>query len=91
MGSSAVSGVSYAMVDHACRHCGGRVLQSGQFFRCSVCASGSIGSPSDMCGCGILPTARLGRARMKCGPNPNKSAQSPAEIVILLDDDRMAV
>lgn len=89
-GSPAASGVSYSLVNHACRHCGGRVLQAGEFYRCSVCAAGSIGSPKEMCGCGVLPNAKLGRSQMRCGINPNKSVQSPAEIVILLDD-RVAV
>lgn len=45
-----------------------------------------MGSPSGICGCGILPGYRTGMKRFACGPNPDRGPASPSEIVILFGD-----
>lgn len=49
---------AWSMVDHACQHCGGRVLQRGEVYRCGTCGVESRGAPNGICGCGILPGLR---------------------------------
>lgn len=75
-------GQAYSLAPHACRHCGGRVLQSGDMFRCGGCGAVAMGSPSGICGCGLLRSRGSNHAGFRCVANPARSPQSPAEIVI---------
>ena len=78
-------GMGYSLVDHACRHCGGRIVQGGDTFRCSTCGATTCGRPDEVCGCGILPKLNS-PTRFRCGPNPRKCEEFPSEIVILFGD-----
>ncbi len=81
----------FAMTDHACRICAGRVLRlegvligGKPIFRCSVCSVQGLAAESSICACGLKP-AELASGRptgFKCVANPNKSAAAPADIVI---------
>ena len=75
-----MSGSAFSLTDHACRHCGGRVLQSGDQFRCGTCAAVGMAAPASVCGCGAFPGVKGGGYR--CEANPARSPASPAEIVI---------
>jgi hypothetical protein len=75
----------WAMTDHACRHCLGRILRSGTTFRCSVCEVEGRGEAESICGCGIKVAGRSGtQADMgfRCAPNPKRSPTSPAVTII---------
>jgi hypothetical protein len=70
---------------HACRHCGGRVIQSGVHFICATCESQCAHNPRGICGCGMFPSARpKGRASglFTCIANPTRGPSSPAAIVV---------
>lgn len=70
---------------HACRHCGGRVLQQGIFFMCATCETRCTHLPSGVCGCGMLPGARpkgSPEGPFTCVANPSKGPSSPAAIVV---------
>lgn len=73
-------GSAFSLTDHACKHCGGRILQAGDQFRCANCAVIGMGTVTTVCGCGAFPNVRGGGYR--CGKNPAKTAENPAEIVI---------
>lgn len=84
---------AWAIEPHACRHCGGRILRRGNLFRCAGCGIEARDRVSAICGCGLYPAARRGRASsgpFRCGPNPSRGPQSPAEIVILCGGDPAA-
>jgi len=68
-------------VDHACRFCGGRIASKAGQFLCFVCGAATGGAVKGICGCGLVGAA--GRHPFVCAPNPQKSAASPAEIVIV--------
>ena len=89
-GLPASDATAYLLTGHACRHCGGRVLQANDTFRCSGCGVIAIQAPDSICGCGILTGPRAGAARFRCGPNPTKSEASPSEVVILFGDRAVA-
>jgi hypothetical protein len=77
---------TWALVDHACRFCGSRVLADGDDFRCSSCGAHCRGTPSGICGCGLnLPVKQPVDAAplYRCEANPNRGAGSPLEVVIL--------
>lgn len=81
----------WTLVDHACRTCFGRVVEADGLFRCTGCGAQASGSPESICGCGVLPgpmAKRVGDAgaRFRCGPNPRRGPDSPAEIVVLFGD-----
>jgi hypothetical protein len=86
-----LSDVVWSLADHACRFCLGRVLRHKNTFRCSDCGvscqGGEDGIPKEICGCGMKVDAirqRTGTTDVfRCGPNPHRSHNSPAEIVIL--------
>ena len=84
--ASSTGGTSFQLVPHACKYCGGRVLRSGDTFRCGGCAAVTMGEPHGICGCGILPGYRTGLRRFSCGVNPERGPKSPSEIVILFGD-----
>ncbi len=73
----------YHLTNHACRRCLGPILQSGQTFVCAICAASAIGSPTDICGCGIAPR-KIGKREgfFRCMTNPAPSPANPARIVI---------
>lgn len=80
---------SWALTGHACHHCGSRVLVDGDLYRCSTCGATAVGGPEGICACGLNAVA--GRqektdALFRCAPNPRRSANNPAEIVILCGD-----
>lgn len=75
-----MSGSAFSLTDHACRHCGGRVLQAGDQFRCGTCSAVGMGSTKAICGCGAFPNVKGGGYR--CEANPNRNPANPAEIVI---------
>lgn len=88
---------AWTIVDHACRHCGGRVLQRGDVYRCGTCGVESRSAPNGICGCGILPGLRPrptgaiaqkpAQGPYRCVRNPSPSVHNPAEIVIMFGAD----
>lgn len=68
--------------NHACRFCGGRIVERGIERRCFTCgaATGS-GAVKDICGCGIM--AGRGLFPFICAPNPAPGPENPAAIVII--------
>jgi hypothetical protein len=79
------STTGWALTPHACRHCGGRVLQSGIHFMCATCESRCTHLPNGICGCGMLPGATPKgeqRGPFTCVANPSKGPSSPAAIVV---------
>lgn len=73
-------GSAFSLTSHACRYCGGRILQAGDQFRCASCGVVGMGNVAAVCGCGAFPSVKGGGYR--CGENPAKSPENPAEIVI---------
>lgn len=80
-----MGGEVWALTDHACRHCFGRVLSRAdengeQVFRCSNCGAEGQGAVKSVCCCGM--TLRSGKsAGLRCVKNSNKSAALPSEVV----------
>lgn len=69
-------------VEHACRFCGGRIMERNREYRCFNCGAGTVGGAvRDICGCGL--SAGRGLFPFTCAPNPAPSPQSPAAIVII--------
>ena len=82
---------TWVLVEHCCRGCLGRVIQREATFRCADCGAAAARRPDGICGCGLLPDAmraRSGRSSdiFRCGPNPRRTPENPAEIVILFGD-----
>lgn len=48
----------WAITDHLCAKCLGRVLTDGKVSRCSNCGEEANGSPSEICACGVRVAAR---------------------------------
>jgi hypothetical protein len=71
----------WTIVDHACRHCFGRVLERDGVFRCADCAAETNGGAAGICGCGIVTEG--GRKLFRCAANPVPSATSLALVVIV--------
>ncbi|CAB4137788.1 hypothetical protein UFOVP326_83 [uncultured Caudovirales phage] len=88
----------WVLVDHACRHCLGRMARNADEpaeFRCTTCEATSVGGPQGVCACGIrvqwAPRGEAARsvtkrARFHCGPNPDRGFRSPAVVVVLFND-----
>jgi hypothetical protein len=76
---------AWAMVDHACRWCGGRILASadGARVRCADCDASAHGGPETICWCGALPAGS--RTRLRCVRNKHPTPESPAAIVATED------
>lgn len=80
-----MAGEVWALADHACRHCFGRVLarmgEDGvQVFRCSNCGAEGREKVKTVCCCGM--TLRSGKsAGLRCVINNNKTAALPSEVV----------
>ena len=75
----------WTLTTHACRFCGGRVLQSGIWFMCATCEARCTHAPIGICGCGIMPAARpkgAPQGPFTCAPNPNRGPSSPAVYVV---------
>jgi hypothetical protein len=73
--------------DHVCARCLGRVGESDGEFRCTSCGASCTGSPAGICACGVRLRGAMKRdAGLRCRPNPARSATSPAEIVVMLDE-----
>ncbi len=74
----------WSLTAHACRHCGGRVLNQGIHFMCATCETRCTYLPSGVCGCGMLPgAAPNGQAGpFTCVANPAPGPSSPARIVV---------
>ena len=84
---------TWSIADHVCRECFGRVLraQGGGIYRCSGCEAEAAGSPTAICGCGIAIgplalRAGLAGSRFRCGRNPRRGPDSPAQFVVLFGD-----
>jgi hypothetical protein len=79
----------WKLAPHVCRYCMGRLVCSGDTFKCSSCGVEAVGvkdgKPVAICGCGMRPSAKSkdGLKSFACGPNPQRSPANPAEIVIL--------
>ena len=68
--------------DHACRFCGGRIMERGAEFHCFNCEAATLsGAVRDICGCGL--SAGRGLYPFRCAPNPAQSPANPAAIVIV--------
>lgn len=73
----------WSLTAHACRFCGGRVLQSGIWFMCATCESRCTYSPVGICGCGMFPSARTKSSNVfRCIANPTPGPSCPARIVV---------
>jgi hypothetical protein len=70
---------TWAMIDHACRACGGRVLIAGARVRCADCDASATGGPESLCWCGALPAGS--RARLKCVRSSGAAPDFPSQIV----------
>jgi len=78
----------WSLVLHACRTCGGRILEAEGLYRCSTCGAQCLNRPDGICGCGAFPfrSKQPGAplaSPFRCGLNPNQGPQNPAEVVIL--------
>lgn len=75
----------WAVADHACRHCLGRVLQRlvrgvAVEVRCAQCGASADGGPLALCCCG----AECGALDypLECFKNPNVTKEVPHEIMV---------
>jgi hypothetical protein len=77
---------SWAIVNHVCRVCSGRILQridaNGQkYVRCSECGTNAIGDHRVICCCGAkLKDGR--NAGLRCVENNNKTPEIPVDMVV---------
>lgn len=75
----------WEIVDHACRHCSGRLVRSAKYegsvvHRCCECGASVDGDNENLCWCGAEV---LGHGKIfECFPNPNKSPAIPQEILV---------
>ena len=90
---SAASACAAEWADHACRHCGARLLErrseAGKAaFECGSCGAKAQGAPDGICGCGILPRGLRDRSgpRFRCSANPAPGPSSLSVIVISFDE-----
>ena len=80
-----MAGYLWALSDHACRTCFGRVLartdeDGTTVFRCSNCGAEGREAVKSVCCCGM--TLRSGKsAGLRCTINNNKNAALPSEVV----------
>lgn len=85
---------AWSLEPHICRKCFGRLVSAAlangsRAYRCTNCGTESEATEaSAVCCCGIKirkpgrgKTINLVDAGVRCIPNPNRSAQFPAEIV----------
>lgn len=76
---------SWSVVDHACRFCGGRILEQDGLFSCPTCGANGTGRVTLLCGCGVI----AGRRLFRCALNPSPSPVNPARVIIALADGGM--
>jgi hypothetical protein len=84
------AGPGFQLTDHACRYCAGRILQSGDQFRCGGCGAVTMHRATEICGCGVIKRYKAGQAVFRCGPNLAQSPGNPSQIVILFDGRQVA-
>lgn len=73
----------WRILDHACRHCFGRLLQSGSRIRCADCGAEVHGPVQDLCVCGATLRQSGRSAGLQCRVNPAPSPRQPSQIVIV--------
>jgi len=84
--SSLGDGFAWALTDHCCRACFSRVLVRETFdrrriYRCAGCGIEREGrAESSICCCGMKLKTGVD-AGLRCGANPDRSPEFPAEIV----------
>lgn len=75
-------------VDHACRFCLGRIMESvdepGRFW-CPCCGATARDKVIDICGCG----AKAPGKKYRCRRNKHRSPSNPSEIVILQNGQKL--
>jgi hypothetical protein len=74
----------WVLVDHACRHCFGRLLATGKgktaAVQCSQCGRREEGQVEALCACGV--TTPNGRHLLECYRNAEKTLEVPHEILV---------
>lgn len=70
----------WALTEHSCRHCLGRVLERDGEFRCANCGVAVSGVVEDLCWCGFEVKGR--NAGWRCVRNPNPRPAVPDEIIL---------
>jgi hypothetical protein len=87
--------VTIAWSGHACRRCGGTLLErrcedpaTRPVFECGTCSLSATGEATSLCYCGIMPKPVRGTQgpRLRCAPNPARSTASPALLVAAFDE-----
>lgn len=88
MAAAAIDRPLWAMTDHVCRSCFGRVLEAaeaapdGHRYRCSNCGLEATGRrPAALCTCGTKLKNGRGDAGVRCERNPEPTPEFPSEIV----------
>ena len=79
-----MSAETWEIIDHACRHCMGRLVQrendSGDTItRCCECGASEVGEHDALCWCGV--EVREEKA-FECFRNLNQSMSAPQEILV---------
>ena len=89
---------TWTMLDHVCRHCMGRLLQTDDVLMCAQCgkaetvAKGAKFPTFRLCCCGLsepVGSRRVGmphRQPFRCVPNPRKTEENSAEITCAFGD-----
>lgn len=74
----------WAMTDHVCRVCFGRVLEAADgshAYRCSNCGLQATGrQPAVLCACGWKAKAGKGHS-LRCERNPEPTPEFPSEVI----------
>ena len=81
---------NWTVIDHVCRHCMGRILERGNDLRCADCGARAtqvhlprLVPSQPLCCCGLKePVGSTVKQNFRCVPNPHKSAENRAEIVV---------
>ena len=76
----------FALTDHCCRACAGRILERNGTFMCADCEAYGGTRVETICGCGVRGEPALPkplRGAFRCGINPARGQASPSRIVIL--------
>ncbi len=78
----------WRMTDHACRHCGGRILRKrterGAVYCCAGCEVQSVGDHRVICACGVRVAAgpNRGMSPFRCVVVAERRPDHPARIGI---------
>ncbi|MBN3839234.1 hypothetical protein [Burkholderia sp. Ac-20349] len=74
----------WRLVDHACRHCFGRLLTSGSgktaSVHCAQCGRHEDGPVESLCACGVHTAG--GRQVLECYRNPERTLEVPHEVLV---------